>query len=279
MTNRSKPVLPAKDVSPTHRGRLHRTDGRRSRWIAGLAGIGAAIILWEILALVTFPGTHVIPTPGAVLVTVFHDPGYSVWANARVTATEAALGWLWGNVIAMGLALLVLLVPILEGPVMRLALASYCMPVVAIGPILYVVLSGSAPRIAVSAISVVFTTLMAALVGLRAADAASLDLVRAYGGGRWAQLVRVRFKSALPAMFTGLAIAGPAAVLGAIIGEYLGGQTGLGTTMVLAEQAFDIRRVWAIALVATGMAGIAYLAMTLIGRMVTPWAPRPGRSS
>lgn len=235
--------------------------------------------MWEILALVTFPDTHVIPTPQAVLVTIFQDPGYSVWTNARVTATEAALGWLWGNVIALGLAGLVVLVPIFEGPVMRLAVASYCMPVVAIGPILYVVLSGSAPRIAVSATSVVFTTLMAALVGLRAADPASLDVVRAYGGGRWAQLARVRFKAALPAMFTGLAIAGPAAVLGAIIGEYLGGQTGLGTTMVLAEQAFDIRRVWAIALVATAMAGIAYFAMTLIGRMVTPWAPRSGRSS
>ena len=161
---------------------------------------------------------------------------------------------MWGNSIALMLAVLFVLVPVLEAPLLKLALASYCMPIVAIGPILYVVLSGSSPRVAVAAISVIFTTLVGALVGLRSADAMSLDLVRAYGGGRWAQLAKVRFKAALPATFAGLAIAGPAAVLGAIIGEYLGGQTGLGTTMVLAEQAFDLQRVWAIAVVATGLA-------------------------
>ncbi len=249
----------------------------RPRWVGGLIGIVGLLVIWEILAVVTFPKTHIIPTPQAVLVTMFHDPGYSVWQNALTTAGEAALGWLWGNLIALFLAGLFLLAPILERPLLKLALASYCMPIVAIGPILYVVLSGSSPRIAIAAIAVVFTTLTGALVGLRSADPISLDMVRAYGGGRWVQLTKVRFKAALPATFAGLSIAAPAAVLGAIVGEYLGGETGLGTTMVLAEQAFDIRRVWAIAMVATLVAGVGYLLTTAVGRLVTPWAPRAAR--
>jgi len=249
----------------------------RPRWVGGLIGIVGLLVIWEILALVTFPKTHIIPTPQAVLVTMFHDPGYSVWQNAATTAEEAALGWLWGNLIALFLAGAFLLAPILERPLLKLALASYCMPIVAIGPILYVVLSGSSPRIAIAAIAVVFTTLTGALVGLRSADPISLDMVRAYGGGRWVQLTKVRFKAALPATFAGLSIAAPAAVLGAIVGEYLGGETGLGTTMVLAEQAFDIRRVWAIAMVATLVAGVGYLLTTAVGRLVTPWAPRTAR--
>lgn len=227
---------------------------------------------WELLATIRVNARHVIPTPQSVLVTIFHDPGYSVWTNLAVTAREAGLGWLWGNAIALGLALAFLLVPALERPLLKLALASYCLPIVAIGPILYVVLSGSGPRIAVAALSVIFTTLVGALMGLRSADAVSLDLVRAYGGGRWAELTKVRLKSALPSTFAGLAIAGPAAVLGAVIGEYLGGQTGLGTTMVLAEQDFDIQRVWAIAMVCTALAGAAYLVTTGVGRLLAPWA-------
>jgi len=254
--------------------RRERESGGRRPWVGGTIGILAIIGFWEIMATLTFGGRHVIPTPQSVVATMFHDPGYSVWANLKITAVEAGLGWLWGNAIALTLAFLFLLAPVLEGPLLKLALASYCMPIVAIGPILYVVLSGSGPRIAVAAISVVFTTLTGALVGLRSADALSLDLIRAYGGGRWAQLTKVRFKAALPATFAGLAIAGPAAVLGAIIGEYLGGQTGLGTTMVLAEQAFDLQRVWAIALVASLLAGAAFMATTMVGRLVTPWAPR-----
>jgi ABC-type nitrate/sulfonate/bicarbonate transport system permease component len=273
--------VPDSSASARRFGWLHRpADGsprERPQWLGGAIGIVCLLLFWEFMAALTFGGRHVIPTPQSVVATIFHDPGYSVWTNLRITAGEAGLGWLWGNAIALLLALIFLLVPVLEGPLMKLALASYCMPIVAIGPILYVVLSGSGPRVAVAALSVIFTTLVGALVGLRSADALSLDLVRAYGGGKVAQLTKVRLRAALPATFAGLAIAGPAAVLGAIIGEYLGGQTGLGTTMVLAEQQFDIQRVWAIAIVATALAGIVFLATAAVGRLLTPWAPRAGR--
>jgi len=264
-------------ITPSVTSASDESTRSRPKWLGGAIGILCLMGFWELMAALTFGGRHVIPTPQSVVATMFHDPGYSVWANLKITAGEAGLGWLWGNAIALLLALLFLLVPVLEGPLMKLALASYCMPIVAIGPILYVVLSGSGPRVAVAALSVIFTTLVGALVGLRSADAMSLDLVRAYGGGRIMQLAKVRLRAALPATFAGLAIAGPAAVLGAIIGEYLGGQTGLGTTMVLAEQAFDIQRVWAIAVVATGLAGIVFLATAAVGRLLTPWAPRTER--
>ena len=74
-----------------------------------------------------------------------------------------------------------------------------------------------------SAMLVVFTTLIGALMGLRAADQASLDIVTVYGGGRWKQLTKVRLIAALPAVLNALKIGAPLAFLGAVIGEYLGG--------------------------------------------------------
>ena len=120
------------------------------------------------------------------------------------------------------LAIAFVQIPLVERALLQLALASYCLPVIAIGPVLAVLFSGDTPKVILAALSVIFTTLIGTLVGLRSADRTSLDLIRAYGGGSWTQLWKVRLRASLPSMFAGLRIAAPAAMLGAIIGEYLG---------------------------------------------------------
>ena len=194
--------------------------------------------------------------------------------HLSATLGRAAKGYLIGNVIAIGLGLAFVLVPFVEKALMQLAVATYCLPIIAIGPILQVVLSGDAPKVALSALSVIFTTLIGVLVGLRSADRTSLELVRVYGGGNVMQLRKVRLRSALPSLFTALQIAAPAAVLGAIIGEYLGGEKGLGIFMINSQQALDVPRTWGVALVSTAVAGIGFGLTSLVARLVTPWAPR-----
>lgn len=249
----------------------------RPRFVGGLIGFASLVALWYVLALTLLAHKHVLPTPNSVVATIFHDPTYALWPALRTTVGEAALGFLWGNVIALLLALSFVLVPLLERALLRVVLATYCMPIIAIGPILQIVLNGTAPKIALAAMSVLFTTLMGALAGLRSVDASSLDVVRAYGGGRIKELTKVRLRAALPATFAGLSISGPAALLGAIIGEYLGATSGVGLGIINAEEALNDQRVWAIAVVVTAVAGAAYLAVSLIGRALTPWAPHGAR--
>ena len=230
--------------------------------------------LWYLLALTVLANKHVLPTPNAVLMTIFNDPGYSLWPALQRTATEAALGYLWGNLIALALAFLFVLVPFAETALLRIVLATYCMPIIAIGPILQIVLNGTAPKIALAAMSVLFTTLIGTMSGLRSADKTALELVRAYGGSSWQELTKVRIRAALPSTFAALSIAAPAAVLGAIIGEYLGADEGLGLGIMNAENVLNTTRVWALAVVVTALAGAGYLLVHFIGRLVTPWAPR-----
>jgi ABC-type nitrate/sulfonate/bicarbonate transport system permease component len=249
------------------------TLGRQS-WLGPLIGTAGLIGLWELLAYTVFARSHLVPPPQEVLVTVFHDPGFEMWPNLLTTLEEAGEGFLWGNLVAVALAIAVVQLPFLETALLKLVLATYCMPIIAIGPVLEIVLSGTAPQSTLAGLSVVFTTLIGCLVGLRSADAVTLDLVRVYGGGRWRQLTMVRIRSALPAAFAGLAISGPAAVLGAIVGEYLGASQGLGVALISANEDLNARRAFAIAAVATTVAGVAYLAVSLAGRLLTPWAPR-----
>jgi ABC-type nitrate/sulfonate/bicarbonate transport system permease component len=260
-----------------------RSFGMRSlahsrRFAVAVVGPVLLLLVWELLALTVFAGKHSVPTPVGVVRSMWADR--SLYAdNAPTTLREAGLGYLWGNLAALGLAAIVSLVPFLEKTLLRIAITSYCLPVIAIAPVLNIVLNGDAPKATLAALSVFFTTLVGALLGLRSADANSLDVVRAYGGGRWSALQKVRLRAALPATFAGLRIAAPAALLGAIIGEYLGGDSGLGIAMINSEQALEINRTWGIAMFVTIVALLGYIITELIARWLTPWAPRSNAAS
>jgi len=246
---------------------------RRPRWLGGAIGFALLIGIWYLLALTLLANKHVLPTPTSVVATIFNDPSYSLAPALARTATEAGLGFLWGNLIALAFAFLFVLFPLAETALLRVVLATYCMPVIAIGPILQIVLNGTAPKIALAAISVLFTTLIGTMTGLRSADRTALELVRAYGGGSWKQLTKIRIRASLPSMFAALSIAAPAAVLGAVIGEYLGADQGLGLGIMNSENVLNTSRVWALAVVITALAGAGYLVVHLVGRLLTPWAP------
>ncbi|WP_293787515.1 ABC transporter permease subunit, partial [uncultured Aeromicrobium sp.] len=132
----------------------------------------------------------------------------------------------------------------------------------------------SATASALAALAVFFTTLVGATTAFRAADRAALDVVTVSGGGALARLRKVQLVSAVPGILAALRIAAPAALLGAIIGEYLGGvDRGLGPAMINAQQSLLFPRIWAIALVCSAVAGLAYAALGILARVFAPWAP------
>jgi ABC-type nitrate/sulfonate/bicarbonate transport system permease component len=257
---------------------VERRRREMPQWLGGVIGFAGLLVVWEIVGRTMFQKSGVIPPPTAIIQQMRQDGFQFYWKNAKVTMHEAAIGYLWGNALAILLALSFLVVPLLERPLMRLGVASFCLPVIAIGPIFTVTFNGQTPKIILAAMSVFFTTLVGMLLGLRSADKTALDVVHAYGGGPAKMLTKVRIRAALPSLFAALRIAAPAAILGAIIGEYLGGESGLGIAMIASETAVNIERTWAIALVATALAGIAYGITALIGRWLTPWAPQGGRA-
>ncbi|MCK9893389.1 ABC transporter permease subunit [Frankia sp. AgB32] len=259
--------------SPATRRRGPLADADRSTWLAAGIGMVGLVALWWVLAVTVFSDGGAVPTPWEVLRALWDDREL-MWTSVRSTVQIAAKGWLIGNGLAIGLAVLFFGVPVVERVLLQIGVASYCLPVIAIGPILTTVFDGHTPQIALAGISVFFTTLVGTLLGLRAADPASLDLVRASGGGAWKQMRYIRLRAALPSTFAALQIAAPAAVLGAIIGEFLGADRGLGVAMVHSEQALEVPRTWALAIVASAVAGLGYALTALVARLVTPWAPR-----
>ena len=250
--------------------RMHMTNLRSGKWLGGLVGVVGVLVIWEIGALL-LNGKHILPTPPQVLGEMWDDKSY-YWPNMIVTVREAAKGYLAGNVIAIVLAVIFIQVPFIERLLMRLAIASYCVPLVAIAPILIVTTSGDTPKAALAAITVLFTTLIATLLGLRSVDKSALDLVKSCGGGSWMALRKVRLQAALPSIFAGLRIAAPSALLGAIIGEYLGANSGLGALLLQSQDSFQVNETWGVAVFIAAIAGLAYAITSIAARLLLPWA-------
>ncbi|MDQ1082765.1 MULTISPECIES: ABC transporter permease [Microbacterium] len=264
-------------------------DVRLPAWVTGLIGGVAIVLLWWILAATVFSnvgpgGVQAIPTPLQVVLE-FGATGWDFYArNLSVTLAEAGTGYLWGNGLALLLSALVLVVPRLEGVVMQIAIITYCIPIVALGLILIVIAPLPQPgqlsttAIFLAALSCFFTTVVGALLGLKAADRASLDVITVYGGSRLTQLRKVRLIAALPAILNALQIAVPAAFLGAVLGEFFGKITvGIGPAMIAAQQALNAPRVWDIALVSGAVALAGYGLLGLISRAVAPWSKGTNR--
>ncbi len=259
-------------------------------WLTGLIGLVILVLAWWVFSLTIFtpaPGTDFtpVPSPFAVFSTLIEDGLAPYWSVFQVTITEALIGFAWGNAIALLLASTVLLVPKLETVVTQIAVVTYCLPIVAVGGIAIVILGGakragdpSATAIFLAALAVFFTTVVGALLGFKAADPASLDVVRVFGGGRYTQLVKVRLIAALPAILNALQIAVPTAFLGAVLGEYMGAtDRSVGILLIRLQGNLDSERVWAVFLLCAAVALIGYGLVGLLARLVTPWIS--GRST
>lgn len=265
-------------TAPSGTGALRVRAGGLPSWVGGVVGVVVIVVVWWIASRTLFTASGAIPHPGEVLGRVVSPATWSATlTNLSGTLTAAAAGYLIGNVVALLLAALVLLVPRLEQVVTQVAIVTYCLPLVAIGPILVIVAGRDAPQgasVVLAALSVFFTTVVGALLGLRAAPRTTLDVVAAYGGTRLTQLRMVQLVAALPNLFAALKIAAPAAFLGAVLAEYLGsgGDKSLGRALIAAQSNSDAPQLWFLALVSGAVAGLAYAVIGLVGRLVTPWS-------
>lgn len=256
-----------------------RFGPRSQRRLAGpsmlpsIALVAALLVLWEVAARTFLADAVAFPTLSGVISDIADDRS-TYGRNVRATARAAWPGWLVGNLIATAIGAVAVAVPRLERGVLHVAVAITSLPIIALGPIFQVTLDGDAPRSTLAALSVFFTTLVGTIVGLRACDRSSLDVVRALGGGALTCLRKVRLRAALPDYFSALRISAPAAVLGTIVGEFIGGaESGLGVALIAARASADPERVWGLAVVATAAAGLGYASIAGVGRLLTPWAP------
>lgn len=245
-----------------------------SRLLAAWPALAGALLifaLWEGAILVFKLPPFVLPRLGAILERMLREHAVLL-GGLLMTCGEALGGFAIGGVLGIALAMLLAAMPRLERAVMPLLVGINSVPVVAYAPLALIWFGmGPASKTAMASLAVGFAVLLNALQGLKATDPAAIGLLRSFGAGPLAVLVKLRLPMAMPAVVNGLRVGIVRAMIVAIVSEMLGAYRGLGWIIYESTQQIDFLRVWA-AVAAASLASLAlYGALVVIDRRLVWW--------
>jgi NitT/TauT family transport system permease protein len=241
----------------------------RSR--VGLAVLSLAVFLglWQgVVALGGYP-VFILPPPMAVLERLGEllSDG-SLWFHAAVTLREVLAGLGMGAFAATVLGYGLAHSPVAERLLAPYIVASQSVPVVAIAPLLVIWFdTGLLSKVLVCALIVFFPVLVNTVVGVRSVDRGLHDLMRALEASRWETIRLMELPAALPVFLGGLKVGATLSVIGAVVGEFVASDRGLGYLLKQGQQVYDTPQVF------VGVAALVVLAQALYGAVaLAEWA-------
>ncbi len=221
-----------------------------------LIHVGVVIIWWLWVTMSNIPD-YVMPSPGSTLLSLGEDYGWL--HNTYITAVEVFGGYFLAVIAGVGLALLFNWFKIMETLFMPLMVSLNMIPKVALGPLFIVWMSyGVGPNILIS-FSICFLPILLTMErGLRESDPDLLDLVRTLRASRWQIFTKIQLPGSLPYLFSGMKVAVVLAVAGAIVGEFIASQEGLGYLMLQVQVTLDTAAMFMAVLIITGIGVVLY---------------------
>jgi NitT/TauT family transport system permease protein len=230
----------------------------------------AAIGLWEFLVHALKIPKFILPAPSAILATL-GSANYDWIGNSWATAMEIGGGYILATVLGVGCALLFSWSRVLSLLLFPLLVTLNMIPKVALGPLVIVWLSyGVQTNILITFSLCFFPILLTAVRGLREVEPDLLDLVKSLRGSRWQMFTYIQLPGALPYIFSGMKVAAILAVAGAVVGEFIASDRGLGYLMIQVQASLDTPAMF-MAVTLITLIGIAlYLAVLLLEYLVVP---------
>jgi NitT/TauT family transport system permease protein len=190
--------------------------------------------------------------------------------NFWVTAFQTLAGFLVAVVFGIGIGALVAQVRIVERTIYPWLVALQTLPKIAIAPLIIIWAGyGIQSKIVIVALVAIFPILVNTIVGLKSCDQGKLDLMQSLGANAWETFHMVRLPNALPFIFAGLNVGVVLAILGSIVGEFVGSKAGLGKLILEANFQFNVAQMFAV-LVILGLFGVAlsYVVRLIEGRLM-----------
>lgn len=243
------------------------------RGLRDLVAIGAAglvfVLAWKALTVVGGYPAFILPAPETVagrFIRAWSDG--TIGPHAASTLAAILGGFTVGATLAVALGYLLARSPLAERLLSPYIVAAQATPVLALAPLIALWFgTGVLSKVVVCSLIVFFPVAVATMVGIRSVDAGLLELGRAYRARRWHVFALLEAPAALPAIFGGMRVGVTLAVIGAIVGEWAGGDRGLGVLINLARGSlFDTPLMFAtlatIALIGVGL----YLIVLVIER-------------
>lgn len=229
------------------------------------------VALWQILCVALKVPSFLIPTPSEVAVR-FYEKRALYFTHTWVTLYETTAGFLLAVVFGVVFAAIIVVIPKMRDIVMPLLLVAQLVPKVAIAPLLLIWFGyGLAPKVMVAFLVAFFPIVVNGASGLASVQPELLDLGSSLQASRWQTFWKFRIPTALPELFSGMKIAVTLAIIGAIIGEFVGGNRGLGYLIIVANQELDTALAFAAIFLLSVMGIVLYGLVELCERIFIPW--------
>ncbi len=235
--------------------------------LLGFVGLWESVIYWG-----AYPA-FILPSPSRVsarFLDVLADG--TLLHHTWVTASESLLGFALGFAVATVVGYLLAKSPLAERLLSPYIIASQAIPIVALAPLLILWFgTGLASKVLVSALIVFFPILINTIVGVRSVDPEWMDLMRALTASPWQILTKVEIPAALPVLFGGLKVGVTLSVVGAVVGEFVGADRGLGFLVNLSRGLFDTPLMFVSILTLVALALALYSVVFLLEKAIVHW--------
>lgn len=270
-TDRSAPSAPP-PVKQKDRGRWDLRE-RPELWLVPTVFV-VFMLVWEYGVQILDVDAFVLPPPSMIaesLWTQLNDDLF--WGHFWVTTQETLIGFAIGVTVALTLGTAISQIRLVEKTLMPYIVAFQTVPKVALAPLFVVWFGfGLTSKIVMAAVISFFPILINVIEGLRSADSDRVQMLTVFGASRSQIFRMVRLPTALPFIFAGLDIGIVFAILGAVVGEFIGAQEGLGYLLLQTNYNFDIAGMFAVLVVLSLMGMLAHLTIRFAQRKVAFWA-------
>jgi len=237
------------------------------RWLLIIVMHLAVVLVWQLWIVIGDVEPYIMPTPVDTFETLLRNQDYDWIGNTLITAASVFGGFWLAVVVGVLLAMLFSWSPWLNAALMPLLVSLNMIPKVALGPIFIVWFSyGLGPNIIIAFSICFLPVLITTARGLNEVEPDLLDLVRVLGASRWQVFAKIQLPNALPYLFSGMKVAVVLAVAGAIVGEFIASERGLGYLMLQVQVSLDTAAMFMAVLMITLVGVVLYGIVLLLER-------------
>ncbi len=229
------------------------------------------VLVWHVSVSWWGVREYIMPTPGAAVAALF-DPKYR-WLKNLLTTLYAVLGgFTIAALLGVGLAVLTVWNSYLERTIMPLLVLFNTLPKVALAPLFVIWLGyGVVPNIVIAVTVAFFPVVINTAAGLSRVDPDLLDLVRSLKGSKWQIFTKIRLPNSLPYIFAGMKLNATLSVIGAIVGEFVASESGLGALIIVGGVTLDTPSIFASLCLIAALGLALYAFVVLVERITMPW--------
>lgn len=244
---------------------------KATNWITPVIFIIILLVLWELCVNLGGVEKYIMPAPSDVFRVLFKDMS-NLFPHMLVTLYEGFIGFLIAIILSLIIAVLMDSVPLIKKALYPVLIISQTVPTIALAPLFIIWFGfGTLPKIIVVVIVCFFPIVISLADGLANVDKDLINHFKLMGASRVKTFIHLKLPYGIINLFSGLKIAATYSIMGAVIGEWLGGDKGLGVYMTRARSSYALDKMFASIILIIVISMLMFLIVGFIEKRVTPW--------